>query len=89
MAIKGPKHAFPTQRGWVHGRTGELLKSQRISIAEILEWEKASHPAPVVVVDPDPVVQTLHEAPVEEREVTTEEMQYFFEHVEEDTQEEE
>lgn len=38
MAIKGPKGAHPTNRGWVHPRTGELLKSQRITQVQIDEW---------------------------------------------------
>lgn len=35
MAIKGPKGAHPTLRGWVNPKTKELLKSQKISQAEI------------------------------------------------------
>ena len=51
MAIKGPKGTIPTQRGWVHERTGELLKSQRITAEQISEWYGK------------PTLQTLHEAP--------------------------
>lgn len=39
--IKAPnfcKNAVPTLRGWCHPKTGELLKSQRISQSEIDEW---------------------------------------------------
>lgn len=35
MTIKGPKGANPSLRGWVHPKTGELLKSQKISQVEI------------------------------------------------------
>lgn len=41
MIIKAPnfcKNAVPTTRGWCHPKTGELLKSQRISQYEIDEW---------------------------------------------------
>lgn len=38
MAIKGPKGAEPTLRGWVNPKTGELLKSQRITQPQIDEW---------------------------------------------------
>lgn len=54
--IRGPKGAIPTHRGWVHSVTGELLKSQRITDAQIAEWHG----------EPKPVLQTLHEAPVVE-----------------------
>jgi hypothetical protein len=37
MAINGPKNATPTLRGWVSPK-GELLKSQRITQAQIDEW---------------------------------------------------
>lgn len=42
MAIKGPKGAHPTTRGWVNPRTGELLKSQRITEGQINEWHGIS-----------------------------------------------
>lgn len=38
MALKGPKGAHPTPRGWVNPKTGELLKSQRISRTQIDRW---------------------------------------------------
>lgn len=38
MALKGPKGARPTVRGWVHPKTGELLKSQKISQQVVDEW---------------------------------------------------
>ena len=35
MAIKGPKGAHPTLRGWVNPKTGELLKVQKITQVQI------------------------------------------------------
>lgn len=68
MAI--PKNAIPTPKGWVHPKTGELLKSQKMTAAQIAEFYGTSEPAPA----PEPVMQTLHEAPAVEREVTPEEV---------------
>lgn len=82
MALKGPKGAIPTTRGWVHARTGELLKSQKISESAIAEWHgvaKPAAPAPAPVVEPEPApMQTLHEAPVvEETEVTPSQRMWY------------
>ena len=85
MAIKTPEWAsrigaFPTARGWeVHrpkGRT-ELIKAAKFSGAEIAEWH--GHEA----AEPAPVVQTLHEAPMVEREVTQAEVEWHHGHEEE------
>lgn len=38
MPIKGPKGAEPTLKGWVNPKTGELLKSQKISQSQVDEW---------------------------------------------------
>ena len=38
MAIRGPKGAHPTVRGWINPKSGELLKAQKISGAQIAEW---------------------------------------------------
>lgn len=64
MALKPPSwasNATPTTRGWIDPSTGELLKSQRITSAEIENYiglyeltEQVVHEAP----------QMLHEAPV-------------------------
>jgi len=69
--IKGPKGAVPTLRGWAHERTGELLKSQKISQKAIDEWygirvEEPVEPAPEPVVEPiivdeDDVISDLNE----------------------------
>jgi len=54
MALKGPKGAEPTLRGWINPKTGELLKSQRMTQAQVDEWhgvkpEPKPEPAPVEV----------------------------------------
>jgi ribosomal protein S16 len=72
MAIRGPKGAIPTQRGWIHPRTGELLKVQKISVDQINEWY--GEPA----VPSQPVVQSLHEAPHQEKEVDDQAFGYFY-----------
>ena len=60
MAIKAPnfcKNAVPTLKGWCHPKTGELLKSQRISQEDINEWNKVEEPT-VVVEEPPVVTET-------------------------------
>lgn len=74
-----PKNAIPTPKGWVHPTTGELLKSQRMTAAQIAEWYGTEVPAPAPM-------QTLHEAPSVEREVTPEEVVHH--HYEEEVEEE-
>jgi len=61
MAIKAPnfcKNAVPTLKGWCHPKTGELLKSQRISQEDINEWNKVEEPTVVVVEEPPVVTET-------------------------------
>ena len=41
------KDALPTTRGWAHPRTGEILKSQKISIIDINEY--LDIPEPVII----------------------------------------
>lgn len=53
MALKPPgwaSHAVPTLRGWVDPQTGELLKSQRISQAQLDEHNGVSQPQPLAEV---------------------------------------
>ena len=67
-----PKNSHPTLRGWVHPRTGELLKAQRMTQEQIDAWWHGQH---AVVEAPAPApMQTLHEAPSVERAVTHEEV---------------
>jgi len=58
MAIRGPKGAHPTLRGWVNPRTGELLKSQRINQTQIDEFFGIKEE-----VKPKATAQVLTEAP--------------------------
>ena len=52
MALKqGPKGAIPTLRGWINPKTGELLKSQRITQEQLDEYngvQMIAEPAPIV-----------------------------------------
>ena len=73
--ITGPKGAKPTTRGWVSPK-GELLKSQRISPAQIAEWHEARAPKPAPRRAPRP--QTLMEAPAPEREVSEPEVVHHY-----------
>ena len=57
MPIKGPKGAVPTTRGWEDPESGELLKSGRITQAQINEWHGVTEQ-----VKPAPT-QMLNEAP--------------------------
>ena len=81
MAIEAPKWvaragAYPTKDGWTvnrsKGRT-EVIKRRKFTAAEIAEWHGMA-PAPA----PEPVVQTLHEAPVVEREITEAEEDWHY-----------
>lgn len=71
MALKRPKWAggaHPTLQGWV-SPTGELLKKQKITQAQIDEWYGVSE---------EPVVQTLHEAPVVEEQLVSQETYSYY-----------
>ena len=79
--MSAPKNAIPTPNGWIHEKTGELLKSQKLTstfiaawhgITELTEVVSAPKPAPKPRVT-KPKVQTLREAPAVEREVQEEE----------------
>jgi hypothetical protein len=51
MAIKGPKGAIPTLKGWVSPK-GELLKAQKMTQEQIDEWNGKGKPAPVKAAPP-------------------------------------
>lgn len=71
MALVRPKwakDAHPTRNGWVSS-TGELLKKQKITQAQIDEWYG---------VESKPVVQTLHEAPVVEEKPVSQATYSFY-----------
>ena len=94
MAIKAPKwvermKAVPTVSGWMvakpKGKKGEIIKAAKFTPAQIAEWyAERSGAAPA-----KPVVQTLHEAPVVEKELTESEVEYHYgqEDVTEETEE--
>lgn len=53
MALKaGPKGAIPTHRGWINPRTGELLKSQRITQEQLDEYNGVQ-----MLVEPAPAIE--------------------------------
>lgn len=58
MALKsGPKGAIPTLRGWINPKTGELLKSQRITQEQLDEYngvQMIAEPAPIIEPEPEP-----------------------------------
>jgi len=44
MIIKAPKwcsYAEPTVKGWVHPKTGELLKAQKFTKKQVSDWKDA------------------------------------------------
>lgn len=60
MALKaGPKGAIPTHRGWINPRTGELLKSQRITQEQLDEYNGVQ-----MLVEPAPAIEPEFEEPV-------------------------
>jgi hypothetical protein len=80
MAIQAPKWAaragaYPTKDGWTVDRSKgktEVIKRKKFTAAEIAEWHGEQAP-----VHQEPVVQTLHEAPVVERAATQEELDWL------------
>lgn len=60
MAITGPKGAEPTLKGWINPKTGELLKSQRISQTDIDEWFGVT-----VTVETPPAAPVVEEEPTD------------------------
>lgn len=67
MAIKriagvaGPSGSIPTAKGWVHPRTGELLKSQRITQEQLDEYNGVQ-----LLVEPTIVEVATPEIEIEE-----------------------
>lgn len=66
MAISGPKGAEPTIRGWVNPKTGELLKSQKITQAQIDEWHGKPLVEPTVEENDDIDLENLTKVELEE-----------------------
>ena len=67
MAIKriggvaGPNGSIPTAKGWVHPKTGELLKSQRITQEQLDEYNGVQ-----LLVEPTIVEVATPEIEIEE-----------------------
>lgn len=56
MLKQGPKGAIPTHRGWIDPRSGELLKSQRITQEQLDQYngvQMLAEPAPVIEPEPE------------------------------------
>ena len=53
------KDALPTGRGWAHPRTGEILKSQRMSTADINDYLGIPKPS----VAPEPIPEEVEVQP--------------------------
>jgi hypothetical protein len=70
MAIKGPKGATATLKGWVSPK-GELLKAQKMTQAQVdeangVKAKPAPAPAPEVIVEAEPVVEETQELLIED-----------------------
>jgi len=78
MAIKriagvaGPAGSIPTARGWIHPKTGELLKSQRITQEQLDEWNGVQVLAEPVIHDPEPAIDEIIEDEEAETEIVEE-----------------
>jgi hypothetical protein len=53
------KDALPTNRGWAHPRTGEILKSQKMSDTDINDYLGISSPS----VAPEPIPEEIEVQP--------------------------
>jgi len=68
--IKGPKNATPTPRGWVNPKSGELLKAQKLTEAQIAEWHGVE--VEVEVVESDWTADDVdHDGTIDELETMT------------------
>lgn len=52
--ISGPRNSRPTLRGWVNKTTGQLVKQEKITKAQIDEWDAAQKGVIIEVAD-DPL----------------------------------
>ncbi len=57
-SVVGPKGAIPTSRGWINPKTGELLKSQRITQEQLDAYNGVQVLAEPVI--PEPVEEDPH-----------------------------
>jgi len=93
MAIKTPhwvakQRAFPTAKGWTrikrNGRP-EVLKSASFTAEDIAEWHATLSPEvePAPAPIPEPIVQTLNEAPSHNRPLHDEEIEHYYNDIDE------
>jgi len=63
------KNAIATTRGWVHPKTGELLKAQKMTQekADKLNGVKPEPVKPAPIVEPTPVIDPIVEEEEEEK----------------------
>jgi len=67
MTIKAPawcENAVPTSRGWEDPQTGEVYKSGGFTPEQIAEFHGFDNEPEVITEVPQPVIQTLTEAPI-------------------------
>jgi len=62
------KNAVPTTRGWVHPKTGELLKAQKMSQEKVDQLLGVEQTAPKI----EEVVDVVYGAPTEELTIEVE-----------------
>jgi len=62
--MRGPKNSVPTLRGWINPKSGELLKSQRISQSDIDAWHGVSS-APATTKPKIDMEAVMEEAEIE------------------------
>lgn len=77
MAITAPafqKNAVPSLKGWHHPKTGELLKSQRITQAEIDEFNGVVE---VTEVEEEIVVDSTNDIPDDIEGMTKRELEEY------------
>ena len=67
------KHAIPKPNGWVDPRTGELLKSSRLSDDQINEYMGVTAPEPQVLVEVpvEPAAPHIDESPAAQDDLDT------------------
>jgi len=79
--LKAPSwcpHAIPTLAGWEDPHSGEVLKTANHTRQQVAEWHGISVEMPAPKPAPEPVVQTLHEAPTTETTVSEPQMQHYY-----------
>lgn len=67
------KNAVPTTRGWVHPKTGELLKAQKMSQKKVNQLLGVEEPVPKI----EEVVDVVYGAPTPEIEEPQRKTSFF------------